>query len=296
MNYLKIFFLSISIFLLTSSCSDEGVSFGVVDYYPGFLWEESNISPVTKTFEFDFSQDAKDDNSTFAEFQFVGNDGKPISTDVMVVYCNGEQLQDNKFKIGSDVVSKELTFHFTPEAESGKHQGYLKLINHKLDRLDSQPLEKGQMVDAFQWTLYYDKNMNPLAECLMWIGIVLGLCLLTWLLVLKRMVYPTFGSIQKTFYIPGQAPLIVKFKGARRIVVSALPQKQQSAWNRFWTGKIVNIAHPYFTSSLTLIPSKGRKVLVKADSGTYHIMPNPMPGIGSAELMDIKNNLKININ
>ncbi|MBQ6061996.1 MAG: hypothetical protein IJK87_00005, partial [Prevotella sp.] len=102
-----IFFLSI--ILLLSSCKDNSISFGTVEYYPSFLWVDANITPVTKTFDFDFSEDAKNDSHSFAEFQFVDNDGKPISTEVMQVYDNGERLKDNKLRVGSEVDSKQLT-------------------------------------------------------------------------------------------------------------------------------------------------------------------------------------------
>ena len=55
-------YLYITAFILLaclSSCTKgESVSFGTVEYYPSFLWVDSNITPVKKTFDFDFSQDA----------------------------------------------------------------------------------------------------------------------------------------------------------------------------------------------------------------------------------------------
>ena len=290
-----ILILSYSILICLASCKkDESVSFGTVEYYPGFLWIDSKTTPVTKTLDFDFSQDAKDYNS-YAEFQFVDNDGKPISPQIMQVIIDGKQIENNKFRINSDVTSKELTFEFSPEADDGKHQGYLKLISHELDRLDSQPLTDNQQVDAFQWTLNYDKRMNPLAKVLMWIGVVILALLALWFVIFKPIFYPRFGSIQKTFNIPGMAPLIVKFKGARMVVVAASHQKKQSNWNRFWTGKILYKTHPVFVSPITFKPSRGRRVLARVQAGNYQVMPNPMPGIGAATIIVINNNLKINV-
>ena len=284
------------VLIFLSSCKkDESVSFGTVEYYPAFLWVDSNITPVKKTFDFDFSQDAKDHNS-FAEFQFVDNDGNPISTNIMQVTIDGKQIEDNRFKISSDVTSKELTFTFSPKAKKGKHQGYLKLISHKLDRLDSQPLTNNQQVDAFQWTLNYDTGMNPLAKVLLLIVVVIAVLLVLWFACFKPIFYPRFGSIQKTFNFPGMAPLIIKFKSARMVVVASSHPKKQSAWNRFWTGKILYKTHPAFSAPIAFKPSKGRKILSIVQVGTYQVMPNPMPGIGAATIIDIKNNLKINVN
>lgn len=280
---------------MTSCKKDESVSFGTVEYYPSFLWVDSNITPVTKTFDFDFSQDAKDENS-FAEFQFVDNEDKPISTNIMQVTIDGKEIANNKFRVNSDVSSKNLIFTFSPNAEEGKHQGYLKLICHSLDRLDSQPLTSNQQVVAFQWTMKYDKRMNPLAKVLMWIGIVIFALLALWFFIFKPIFYPRFGSIQKTFIVPGMTPLIVKFKGTRMVVVAASHQKKQSRWNRFWTGKILYKTHPAFVSPITFKPSRGRRVLAKVQAGNYQVMPNPIPGIGAATIIDIKKNLKINVN
>lgn len=289
-------FLISTITILLCSCKDDGVSFGDVKYHPSFLWVDAEMTPVKKVFEFDFSQDAKDDKSTFAEFQFVDNNGKPIATSEMQVFMDGHQLQDNKFVVKSNVTSKELEFTFSPEIKEGKHQGFLKLTNHQLDRLDSQPLYNGQKVDAFQWTLNYDKRMNPLAKVLMWIGIAILAMLVIWFIIFRPIFYPRFGSIQKTFIAPGMAPLIVRFKGARMVVVAASHPKKQSGWNRFWTGKILYKTYPAFDAPVVFKPSRGRRVLAKVQAGTYQVMPNPMPGIGSATIIDIKKNLKINVN
>lgn len=290
-------FYIIAFFLIClSSCKkDDSVTFGTVEYYPSFLWVDSKTTPVTKTINFDFSQDAKQYNS-YAEFQFVDNGGKAISTDIMQIKIDGKKCPNNRFRISSDVASKELTFEFSPNAQDGKHQGYLKLVSHQLDRLDSQPLKAGQKVDAFQWTLNYDKRMNPLAKVLMWIGIAILAMLVIWFIIFRPIFYPRFGSIQKTFIAPGMAPLIVRFKGARMVVVAASHPKKQSGWNRFWTGKILYKTHPAFDSPVVFKPSRGRRVLAKVQAGTYQVMPNPMPGIGSTTIIDIKKNLKINVN
>ena len=265
-----IFFLSI--ILLLSSCKDNSISFGTVEYYPSFLWVDANITPVTKTFDFDFSEDAKNDSHSFAEFQFVDNDGKPISTEVMQVYDNGERLKDNKLRVGSEVDSKQLTFHFSPNAKSGKYQGYLKLINHRLDRLDSQPLSAGQKVDAFQWTLHFEKGMNPLAKCLMWIVILLGVLLFLWFAVLKWVFYPRIRlsrielTTKKGYYVNK------KINGGRMVVVTS-KRKEQNMLNKLLTGEILYIVNELWTSPWELFPKRRRKVAKINLHGKYMITP-----------------------
>lgn len=291
------FYIIASVILIClSSCKkDESVSFGTIGYYPDFLWVDSKTTPVSKILDFDFSQDAKDYDS-YAEFQFVDNAGNEISTDIMQIVIDGKECPNNRFRINCDVASKEITFKFSPDAVEGKYQGYLKLVSHQLDRLDSQPLKAGQKVDAFQWTLNYDKRMNPLAKFVMWVGIVMLSMLIIWFIIFRPIFYPRFGSIQKTFNIPGMAPLVIRFKGARMVVLAASHPKKQSVWNRFWTGKIIYQTHPAFVVPIVFKPSRGRRVLSKVQAGSYQVMPNPMPGVGAATIIDIKKNLKINVN
>jgi hypothetical protein len=80
------------------------------------------------------------------------------------------------------------------------------------------------------------------------------------------------------------------------VVVSATPQKKQSGWNRIWTGKIIYKLHPAFITPMIFVPGRGKKILVRTQSGAYQISPNPMPGIGAAVITDVRKNLKINVN
>lgn len=269
-RYFLIFSSMVLIFL--SSCKkDESVSFGTVEYYPAFLWVDSNITPVKKTFDFDFSQDAKDHNS-FAEFQFVDNDGNPISTNIMQVTIDGKQIEDNRFKISSDVTSKELTFTFSSKAKKGKHQGYLKLISHKLDRLDSQPLTNNQQVDAFQWTLNYDKGMNPLAKVLLWIGIALLTLLVIWFLFFKPILYPRI-RVNRIEISSKNGYFLNKNINGARMVVFTNNDKHQNVLNKFFTGKILYIKDSTWQSPWELTP-KGRAKAVKIKHhGKYMVTP-----------------------
>ncbi len=289
-------FVYLIILVLFCSCEETGVPMGTVKYYPSFLWVEACMKPAEQTYHFDFSPDAKLDTFCFAEFQFVDNAGNPIDTNTMRIMVGDEWLAENKLKVTNDVDSLSLNFIFTPQAEGGQHQGYFRLVNYNLDRLDSQTLDGTQLVDAFQWTFQYEKSMNPLAKLQMWVGIIIVILLVIWFVLLRPIFFPCFGSIQKTFVVPGMAPLIVRFKGARMVVIAASHQKKQSEWNRLWKGKIVYMTHPAFVSPITFKPSRGRQVLVRFETGIYQVSPNPIPGIGSATIVSIQKNLKINVN
>ena len=235
----KIFLTAIiSVALLASSCSKNELptqSLGEVSYYPKFLFWEADTTSLTKVLELNFNQDAKDEGAkTTAEFAFVDNNGDPVSTDELEIKVNGEVSKNNCFRVDATQSEVQLTFTFLPAAKSGKHQGNLRMVKHHLlDRVDNQIVEGSQPIDIFKWTIYFDKNWNPLKLALFWLISILVAAFLLWMILLRPIFHPKFGSIQKTFIIPGMAPLIVRFKGARMVVVAASHQKKQSAWNRF---------------------------------------------------------------
>jgi len=291
-------YLYITAFILLaclSSCTKgESVSFGTVEYYPSFLWVDSNITPVKKTFDFDFSQDAKENNS-FAEFCFVDNDGKVISTDVMQVEIDGKQIPDNKFSVKSNVSSKDLVFKFSPKANNGKYQGYLKLVRHSLDRLDSQELQPNSHVSAFQWTLRFDKVMNPLAKVLMWIGIVLLAMLFLWFFVFRPIFCPHFAKFTKSILIEKNGTIVGQlnyaYTGARKVVFSN-SKKKQSFWHKIFVGEIKTLVNPIFENELTFVPKKKNAIVYGLG---YIIHPNPIPRNGIAKISLPKEHLLITL-
>lgn len=291
--YITTILTTLFVLLTLSSCDDDSVSFGEVGYYPSFLWKEANIQPVTKTFDFDFSQDAKNDANCFAEFAFVDNDGNIVPTSVMKVFVDDKQLENNTFMVNSNTPSKEITFEFTPEAEKGKYQGYLKLIRHNLDRLDSQTLGPGQEADAFQWTLYYNKSMNPLAKTLMWIEIVIATILAIWFIFLRPTIYPHFGSFTKSILVRQDDKIVAQFncsfKGARKVIFSTQKVKQ-SFWQKVFIGETKTVVNPLFTSKLIFTPNKKN---ASAYGVGYSVRPNPIPRIGIAGITNSQ--LKITI-
>jgi hypothetical protein len=262
MKYFSFTVLIVAFGLLFSSCGDnKGVSLGEVKYYPSFLFSDSKIEPVTKTFDLEFSQDAKLDRNCYAVFQFVDNDGNPVSTQEMQITVDGQVLKDNKFRVTSSDTEKQLTFTFTPQAKKGKHQGYLKLVSHNLDRLDSQQLSAGDQVDAMQWTLYYNKSMNPLAKVLMWIGIALLGLLALWFLLLRWIVYKYIkvGSLRITepYYS------LRRIKGARQVVFTNKATKQ-GFLNRLFTGRIIYDINPVWTTPVIFESSSNGEVRMRS--------------------------------
>ncbi len=257
---------------------------GKVTYYPAFGWCKAKTDTLIETLFLGFNKDAKGSGDAYAVFKFTDTEGKTISS--LHIFKDSQELKDNKLRVNCDEDSVILKFVFDSSADAKKYQGYLKIMDHNLDRVS----------DPLKWQIYYEKDMNPLMLGLLWFVILFVSCVLLWMLVFKPIFYPRFGAIQKTINVPGMAPLIIKFKGAREVVVAASHPKKQSAWNRIWTGKIIYKTHPAFVTPITFKPSRGRRILVKVPAGAYQVLPNPMPGVGSATIIDIHKNLKINVN
>ena len=273
----------------------DNKNFGKASHYDSFPMSKEKTKPAITNIKVNFSEQAKKENSS-ADMRIYLVDkknGKIISpaSQLLSISINGKELKGNSFKLTPDMTNITLGISGQTGTKSGTYHGRIELIPHNLNNYSINGTQ-----DIFMWKVKFNQKCNPLKLTLTWfIGIIVTAILL-WRFVFRSIFYPRFGSIQKTFNIPGMAPLIVKFKGARMVVVAASHPKKQSAWNRFWTGKIIYKTHPAFVSPIIFKPSKNKSVLAKVQVGTYQVMPNPMPGIGSATIIDINKNLKINVN
>lgn len=269
--------------------SDE-TDMGKATWYDSFLfWGASDPDTLNVDLKAVFNDEAKKDGSAVQMLILDPDGGK----DFQLLYNN--QPVENGLIIlrSSDNTPTILSIIFDTDAKVGNRYLSIKAKSkHELDKINDEPVEKYQLTLRAKYVV----NWNPLKTILMWFGILTLALLLLWFLFFRPIVYPRFGSIQKTFNIPGMAPLIIRFKGARMVVLAASHPKKQSTWNRFWTGKILYKTHPAFVAPIVFKPSRGRRVLSKVQAGSYQVMPNPMPGVGAATIIDIKKNLKINVN
>lgn len=273
----------------------EDKDFGDASYYDSFLISKASNKPAESTLDINFSEQAKKEGSYAAmKIYFVDKKGEeklsPASQN-LTIFINGDELKGDNVRLTPEMSDMTISILGQPITKKGSYYGRIELVPSNLDdcSINGAP-------EVFKWKFSFDHKWNPLKVGLAWLLAIILSAFLLWMIVLKPIFYPRFGSIQKTFNVPGMAPLIIRFKGARMVVVSASPQRKQSGWNRFWTGKIVYKTHPAFISPIVFKPSRGRRVLARVQAGSYQIIPNPMPGVGSATINDIKNNRKISVN
>lgn len=292
----RILLLSFLTAILFVACQEENglhkACLGECTYYPSFLWSDADTCGVTKHLFLDFNNDAKDDEETFVEIVFVDKEGNPVPDDVLEITIDGIIIKDNTFKVYSAETEKEVKFRYLPKAESGNHQGYIKLLSYKLDRCEDKELN-GSPTEVMRWDLRFNKCMNPLAKGLMWICILLLTLFFVWLLILRPILYPRFKSIRKGIYFKDCPPLTINFKGTRLVILDNKSHKQ-STWDRLFKGKIIYKQHPALSTIITMKPHK-RGVMVVTDTSKYIVTPNPMPKIGSAIMNDLVNKTNIEI-
>lgn len=267
---------------------------GTVSHYDEFLFVHGKIRPISHTIEFSFNDDAKADKNSFAEFAFVNNSGQTISPKDMIVRVDGEKLNNNRFRVTPSRDRVNIEISFPSDAKKGKHQGYLRLANHNLNRLNSDECS-GRTADAFQWTVYNDKTMNPLAKALVWMGILIVSAILIWFIVIKPIKYPRFFKFRKMVLVKKNGIVVAQFtcnfKGARQVIF-ATKKQPQNVLNRLFTGRIDTIVNPVFEEPITFLPRK-KKAMAKGKG--YIFSPNPIPQSGVVEISAPAKKLTINL-
>lgn len=284
------------------SCSDEengliNNHLGESYYHEGFLWMEEETSFAENIITLDFNNDAKDYKSK-ATISFVDEQEKPLDMRHYIILINGIKLNSPEVSINTNQSEVYWNIACTPDVEEGTKTGYILLkAGHTLDRVGETSVENGKgNVKIAMWNFDYVKHIHPVEAGIRWGLLVIFAALAIWRLLLRRHFFKPFRAVTKTFNIPGQAPLLVKMNGQRMVVVSN-KKGEQSLFDKFFKGNILYKVHPAFELPIILKPSgKGRrKIMVKADYSKYRINPNPMPNIGSAEIIILSNNTKITI-
>lgn len=278
---------------------NTGLEFGTVVYTPGFLWTKDQTKPVTLNIDYSFSPDAKMNKVIYASFQFVDNEGKPMDGTTMTVEFKGDTLSDNILNIKSDVQQSMLSILFNPHAEAKTYQGYFRLIDHNLDRVESHEARGEEYIDLFQWTIRYEKKMNPLEKTLLWILAIVLICLFIWFVCLRNSIYPKFQNVRKRITIKkdGQTIAMIPlpdFKGCRMFVLTNTPVKQ-SILERIFIGNIKYLVNPEFTNQIVLVPAN-RKNFIAVRARNYLVNPNPLPVNGVGTIKSLNSGIEIIIN
>lgn len=251
--------------LSSGAFNEDKPNIGKVHYYPKFLfWNEKKIDTVAFEFTPEFNDMARASGST-ARFTVL-DDG---TTSYSLIIAGAELNSDSTFTVTPATARPvKVKVVFDNGAEDNRYK--ITLVAYDAARLDR--IQATSPASDFSYEFYadFERDWNPLAHILLWIGVVLFVLLVLWFALLKRTFYPVIkvGTMQ----ISSPYFSMRKIKGARRVILSSKPHKQ-SIFSRFFTGKIVSDVNPVWSSGdVVLEPaSKGR---LKLRTGTaYSVDP-----------------------
>lgn len=153
---------------------------------------------------------------------------------------------------------------FDHDAAQGKHYFRLTPVNMQgIDVVNDQPAEEYTGTDM---RAKYKVVWNPLKLALVCLLILLVAALILWLLVLKRIFYPTIKLGRVVMTGPGSYYQSKKLKGARKVVLTSRRRKQ-GLFSRIFTGEIRYVCADHFYPELAIIPSGNKKKVKFAAEG-----------------------------
>ncbi len=275
------FFALTALVVVMPSCSQEDtieqVSLGTTTYHDGFLWSDADTAFLNKKLTVSFNNDAISRDAA-ADLVFTDNLRKPVPPTELQIVFEGKTSSDNVIRVtpqGKAEQDLNIKFRFLPSAQNGKHQGFILIRPHGIKAVNDVEI-KGDTRVA-QWTIYFEKSMNPLKKGLMIVGIALFACLLVARLLLHRR---TFENTAKKSITATDAfghivygPKTLRFKGCSEIIFSNSP-KEQSALDVFFRGKTLTVVSPAFSTPLRLTPYKKKEI--KISGGGYSLTRTKM--------------------
>ena len=288
-----IIFIVIAFAVTMTGCNEEEskltrYNIGTASYKPSFLFSDESVDYIEKTLTLDFNEDAKLDESK-AIIQLCDAKYNLLDMEKFYVAIEEKELTRSEFEVNSRQGAVKMRIGCRPGVKSGNKQIMVRIKNNgDLDYINDLDASKASTEGIMRIDFEYDESMNTLAFALM---LAAGAILL-WRIILRRIFFKQFRAIKKMMIIPNQAPISLRFKGKRMIVIDHQHHKQ-SLWNRFFTGEIQYIQNPSITTKITLKPvRRGKQIIFISKSTNYVCTPNPI-GLPPSTVRDIINNVTI---
>lgn len=271
---LPLLFAVISVsFIGCNKGNDENVVlWGKTKTYDPFLWKKQVPDTLKQTLCFDFNDDAVKYLSAPLKLGVFKKDNnghlRQVNTDEMELFVNGRPVEGNIISVDASESEVEVGVVFNRNAENKMHYWYIKPLDAAgLDRINDKE-NYGEDEAVMEIRLRKRHVMNPLAEGLMWIGIIVLAALILWFVMLKHMFFPTFRVTR--LQLTGPEPYLsqLKIKGYRQCILSASPQKQN--WlNKLFAGEIKYEVNPLWTAPVVFEPRDKKSIRVRPHKQTY---------------------------
>lgn len=251
---------------------ENSVLWGKTNTYDKFLWKEQIPDTLKQTLCFDFNDDALHYLSSPLRLGIYKKDAdghlRPVQEDEMQLFVNGKALEGNIITVNASDKELEVGVVFNAKAENKMHYWYIKPLDAAgLDRINDQ--ETYGPDDAIMEIKLRKRHvMNPLAEGLMWFGIIVLAGLILWFLVLKHIFFPNFRITRLQLTGPAPYMSMLKVKNYRLCILSANPQKQ-NWFDRVFCGEIKYEVNPLWTAPVVFEPRDKKSIRIRPDKHTY---------------------------
>lgn len=247
------------------------VMWGKTYSYEPFLWKTQVPDTLKRTLCFDFNDDAVRYMSAPLKLGVFKKDDsgrlRQVKADEMELFVNGKAVGGNIISVNATEREVEVGIVLSQNAENKMHYWYIKPIdNAGLDRINDKD-NYGEDDAVMEIKIHKRHIMNPLAEGLMWIGIIFLAALILWFVLLKRMFFPTFRVTR--LQLTGPEPYLsqLKIKGYRMCVLSANPNKQ-NWFNKVFAGEIKYETNQLWSAPVVFEPRDKKSVRIRPDK-TY---------------------------
>ena len=236
----------------------EDISFSTAYYYPSFLFSKSRNDIVTKKIRFEFNEFAGQSSITMGLFD---KDGRLMNDFGIKLYIDNIEIDNGWFQLNAQDLSEgelQISILYPSNTKTQRYTGYVKVIEGDIDRVNHVDVLTGNPV--FSWSGTHVVSMNPLKKWLIVMFTVLVGILITWLVVLKPIVYNRFRRVSLTINSPFFKR--IKIKGAVSLTLTDKKQKQ-SFWSKLFKGKDLVYVHPFFTNPVIIMPKSKADVRIR---------------------------------
>lgn len=254
--------------LFAVSCSekkDKTPDWGVTEAFDDFLFKKYEPEMMVRTLVLEPNQDAKKESMGPLRFHLIQDvEGKtiPVNSSVAQVYVNGEPASNNIFEVPADAERVEVGIKMA-KSLTDKKTYYFRLAveNPGYEMINDIPVDGGQIeLDDFDTNLkiVVKHVSNSLKVLVIWILIILASLFVAWMFFLKPIIFKHFRFDElKIVYMEDNvrkgAPQDVTLRKARKLILGN-DVKRQSAFNRFWTGRILYLEDPYWSTEVEITP------------------------------------------
>lgn len=271
--------LLILVVLSLFSCKKEvedinvlnSVDFGEADYYKPFLFCKKELTPLDKTFRFEFNDEAQKENSFVELSLYDRKTNQPVTSSVVSILKDGEEQKGNKFTISAnDEEMLTLGLLFDKNADSDNYQWLFRVSASSLDRISNITLEnQDEEIAVLLISAKFNKRINPLLLGIIIFLIVVVGALLIWWLVIRKALYPTFKVGAVTILEPYYN--MYKLSSYRKVVFTNKAEKQ-STLSKTFQGKILYAVNEIWIDKWELLPYDRNSIKAVSNSN-YLIEP-----------------------